>query len=133
MNQLDVKYEISPTVTNKELNRLFANDWDEHTAGDFTSVLSHSLLYVGAYYETRLIGYVNVAWDGARHAFILDTTVDKDFRRRGIGIELVRCAAEAARKRGVDWLHVDYEPHLKDFYRKCGFRDTAAGLINLRG
>jgi ribosomal protein S18 acetylase RimI-like enzyme len=133
MKRFDVKYEISPTVTNDELNRLLVDAWDEHAARDFMPVLSQSLLYVCAYHETGLIGYVIVAWDGARHAFILDTTVDKDFRRRGIGIELIRQATEAARKRGVDWLHVDYEPHLKDFYRKCGFRDTAAGLINLRG
>jgi lincosamide nucleotidyltransferase len=38
---------------------------------------------------------------------------------------------EAALKRGVEWLHVDYEPHLADFYRACGFRPTKAGLIHL--
>jgi hypothetical protein len=26
---------------------------------------------------------------------------------------------------------VDYEPHLNSFYRGCGFRPTAAGLIHL--
>ena len=29
------------------------------------------------------------------------------------------------------WLHVDFEPHLEGFYRACGFRPTAAGLIDL--
>jgi hypothetical protein len=28
-------------------------------------------------------------------------------------------------------LHVDYEPHLDGFYRGCGFRPTAAGLLRL--
>ena len=31
----------------------------------------------------------------------------------------------------VVWLHVDYEPHLLDFYRRCGFRHTEAGLMHL--
>jgi hypothetical protein len=37
-----------------------------------------------------------------------------------------------ARTRGAHWLHVDFEPHLTDFYRACGFAPTAAGLIRLR-
>ncbi len=133
MNELDITYMISPTVTNDELNALFGNSWEKHTTWDFLPVLEHSLLFVCAYHENRLIGFVNVAWDGAQHAFILDTTVDKDCRRRGIGIQLVKRASAAAKKRGVEWMHVDFEPHLEDFYRKCGFRYTNAGLINLKG
>ncbi|NEA41688.1 GNAT family N-acetyltransferase, partial [Streptomyces sp. SID11385] len=34
---------------------------------------------------------------------------------------------------GCDWLHVDYEEHLRPFYEKaCGFAPTAAGLVRLR-
>ena len=133
MNEFDINYQISPAVTNDELNTLFANAWENHKTWDFLPVLEHSLLYVCAYYEKRLIGFVNVAWDGAQHAFILDTTVDKEFRRRGIGTELVKRAAEASKEQGVEWLHVDFEPHLQNFYDQCGFRHTAAGLIRLRG
>ncbi|MDQ3180974.1 MAG: GNAT family N-acetyltransferase [Acidobacteriota bacterium] len=132
MNEFNINYQVSPAVTNDELNRLFANAWEKHQAWDFLPVLSRSLLYVCARHETGLIGFVNVAWDGAQHAFILDTTVDRGFRRRGIGIQLVKHAAEASKKRGVEWLHVDFEPYLEEFYRKCGFRHTNAGLINLR-
>lgn len=133
MNEPDIDYRISPPVTNDELNSLFSNAWENHETLNFTPVLSHSLFYVCAYHETRLIGYVNVAWDGAHHGFILDTTVNREFRRRGIGVQLVKLASEEAKKSDIYWLHVDYEPHLEDFYRKCGFRNTTAGLINLRG
>lgn len=80
----------------------------------------------------RLVGFVNVAWDGGLHAFILDTAVEVASRRRGIASELVRRAAALARERQVQWLHVDFEPHLEGFYRACGFRPTAAGLMALR-
>ena len=43
----------------------------------------------------------------------------------------MRLVAGEARNRGAEWLHVDYEPHLEAFYRGCGFRHTAAGLIDL--
>lgn len=79
-----------------------------------------------------MIGFVNLTWDGGIHAFLLDTTVHPDLRRRGIGTELVRRAAVVARERGIEWLHVDFEPRLSGFYRNCGFRRTAAGLMNLK-
>ena len=129
-----VIYRVSPAmITNYELNLLFAAAWESQENSDFRPILERSLAYVCAYQATRLIGFVNLAWDGGIHAFILDTTVDKEFRRRGIGTELVKRAAEAAKEQGVEWLHVDFEPHLQNFYDQCGFRHTAAGLIRLRG
>jgi ribosomal protein S18 acetylase RimI-like enzyme len=119
-------------VTNQELNALFAAAWPEpHTDRDFAPVLARSMGYICAYVESRLIGFVNVAWDGGSHAFLLDPTVHPDVSRQGIGSELVRRATELARSNGAEWLHVDYEPHLAEFYRKCGFRKTEAGLIRL--
>src|SRR5690606_29883241 len=94
-------------------------------------ILSRSLGHIGAYEQDRLVGFVNIAWDGGAHAFILDTCTDPDFRRRGIATELVKRAADLARHRGAEWLHVDYEPHLEPFYRGCGFRHTDAGLLDL--
>ncbi|HEX7021461.1 MAG TPA: GNAT family N-acetyltransferase [Trueperaceae bacterium] len=118
-------------MTNTELNELFAASWPAHTPCDFAPALARSLLYVCAYQTNRMIGFVNVAWDGGRHAFLLDTTVHPDLRRQGIGTELVQRAASASRTRGIEWLHVDFEPHLAKFYRDCGFRPTTAGLLKL--
>jgi len=55
-----------------------------------------------------------------------------DFQRQGIGTRLVRHAADLAKAKGVEWLHVDYEPRLAEFYAKAGFRTTEAGLMNLK-
>jgi GNAT superfamily N-acetyltransferase len=124
-----IVYHISPPVGNDALNALFEAAWPAHAPGDFQPVLEHSLVYVCAYAGDRLIGFVNLAWDGGIHAFLLNTTVDRDWQRRGIGRALVRRAAAEARERGIHWLHVDYEPHLAVFYRNCGFRPTEAGLL----
>ena len=92
----------------------------------------HSLGWVCARDGSALVGFVNVAWDGAKHAFILDTVVSKDVRRQGVGSKLVAVAGDHARVGGCDWLHVDFEDHLRSFYfDQCGFRATAAGLIAL--
>jgi ribosomal protein S18 acetylase RimI-like enzyme len=128
----DVEYRIEPRVADGELNELFASAWENHVERGFGPVLERSLTYVCAFARTRLVGFANVAWDGGVHGFILDTTVHREYQRRGIGTELVRQAARVAAERGLEWLHVDYEARLQSFYRGCGFRKTEAGLLKLR-
>ncbi|WP_240741936.1 GNAT family N-acetyltransferase [Deinococcus sp. KSM4-11] len=95
-------------------------------------VLERSLTWITAFDGDALVGFVNVAWDGGVHAFLLDTTVHPEWQRRGIGVALVQRAAQAAREHsGVEWLHVDFEPHLTAFYAACGFTSTPAGVLNL--
>jgi GNAT superfamily N-acetyltransferase len=92
----------------------------------------HALTWVGAFEAHRLVGFVQVAWDGGPHAFLIDTAVDPDHRHRGIGAAVVKAATEQAKAAGCDWLHVDFEPHLATFYlQSCSFRETRAGLIRL--
>jgi GNAT superfamily N-acetyltransferase len=129
----DVVYRDNPSVSDMELNALFTAAWPGHTERGFQQVLRHGLGHVCAYRDGRLVGYVHVAWDGGLHAFLLDTTVHPDHRRLGIGRRLVRRASDLARRAGAEWLHVDYAPEYRGFYLACGFVETAAGLIALRG
>ena len=81
-----------------------------------------------------LVGFANVAWDGGVHAFILDTLVTERAQHHGVGTRLVAIAAEEAKAAGCEWLHVDFEDHLRPFYfGSCGFTPTNAGLIPLFG
>ncbi len=122
---------IDPFPSAVELNTLWSAAWGAPAPRDFSAILSRSLAHIGAYHDNQLIGFVNVAWDGGIHAFILDTSVHPDMRRQGIATRLVREATRIARERGAEWLHVDFEPHLTGFYRACGFAPTEAGLIKL--
>lgn len=113
------------------MRRLWQAAWGHQGPASFAPVLARSLVHVGAQDGPVLVGFVNVAWDGGIHAFILDTCVDPAYRRQGIALRLVARAAETARERGALWLHVDFEPHLEAFYRQCGFAPTVAGLMRL--
>jgi GNAT superfamily N-acetyltransferase len=123
---------IDPFPSAAELNALFSAAWGSPPSRDFTAILSRSLAHIAAYRDDRLVGFVNVAWDGGIHAFILDTSVHPEMRRQGIATRMVRHATSLARERGAEWLHVDFEPHLTGFYRACGFSPTEAGLIKLK-
>ena len=130
---MTIEYRANPSVTNAELDRLYEVSWpNHHPPYDFGPELERALAYVCAYDSDSLIGFVRLAWDGGIHTFLLEPTVHPDYRRRGIGRSLVQQAVEVARERKMDWVHVDYEPHLGEFYRGCGFIPTEAGLIRLR-
>jgi GNAT superfamily N-acetyltransferase len=127
-----IRFESAASVTSAELNELFESAWPNHARRDFTPILSRSLTYVCAFAEQRLVGFVNAAWDGGVHAFVLDTTVHHDFQRRGIGHLLVHHLIDSVRAKScIQWLHVDFEPHLRGFYEGLGFSATAAGLLKL--
>jgi GNAT superfamily N-acetyltransferase len=127
----DVSVLQNDGATDAELNVLFSAAWPSHEPREFQPTLRHSLTYLCARHAGRLIGFVNVAWDGGSHAFLLDPTVHPDFQHRGIGTRLIRECVEVAQDRGVEWLHVDFEPQLAPFYRGAGFHPTEGGLIRL--
>jgi len=131
MPTTDVTYRVDPFPLEEELQPMWQTAWGSSWSGDLAFILTRSLVHACAYSGDRVVGYVNVAWDGGIHAFLLDTTVDPKFQRRGIARELVSLVTAEARTRGAEWLHVDYEPKLAAFYESCGFRPTAAGLIDL--
>ncbi|UVJ39043.1 GNAT family N-acetyltransferase [Arthrobacter sp. CJ23] len=132
---MTITFEWRGMVRNEEINRLHAEGFDHALVdADWTDVLSRlSLGWVTARDGHGLVGFVNVIWDGQLHAFIEDTLVAYRARRQGIGKRLIAVATEQSREAGCDWLHVDFDEHLKSFYLEaCGFRPTNAGLIQLR-
>ncbi|HTG46785.1 MAG TPA: GNAT family N-acetyltransferase [Actinomycetota bacterium] len=132
-----VEFTWRGDVTSAELNRLHAEAFETGVYPDeewnWTAQLEgHSLGWVTAREADALVGFVNVAWDGLVHAWIQDTMVAEAARHRGVGTRLVAVAVEHAREAGCEWLHVDFEPHLRAFYfEACGFTPTDAGLLAL--
>ena len=106
--------------------RPFPGWWDQ--------IRPHSLGWVTARVaDGLLVGFVNVAWDGGDHAFLLDPKTRGTHQHRGIGTRLVAMAVDHARAAGCEWLHVDFTDDLGPFYfDACGFVPTPAGVVRLR-
>ncbi|MEW2472100.1 GNAT family N-acetyltransferase [Streptomyces sp. NPDC046994] len=129
---MTITYEWRGHFDNATLNALHADGFGPPVAEtDWRERLErYSLGWVCAREDGDLIGFVNVAWDGGVHAFLLDTVVAQRLRAKGIGTALVATAAREARAARCEWLHVDFEEHLRSFYfDACGFKETTAGLI----
>ena len=120
---------------NAEVNTLHAEAFGHPPLEDDWKgqVEKYSLGWVCARQGEELVGFVNVPWDGGVHAFILDTMVAAKVGRQGIGTQLVAIATAEARAVGCEWLHADFDDHLRVFYLDaCGFITTNGGLIALQ-
>ena len=123
-------------VDDSELSALHARAFrrDSHPDTVWSRRLNqHALTWIGAFDKDKLVGFVQVSWDGGSHAFLLDTAVDPDWQRQGIGTALVHQAIQEAKAAGCEWLHVDFEEDVSPLYLKsCGFKSTTAGVLNLQ-
>jgi GNAT superfamily N-acetyltransferase len=136
---MSVDYLWRGAFENDEVDALHAEAFETSVGGgdgwDWrTQVVHHSLGWVTARSADRLVGFVNVVWDGFVHAWIQDAMVAMDDRGAGVGTQLIRVAGDGCRRAGCEWLHVDFEGRLGAFYYgACGFTPTSAGLIRLDG
>ncbi|POX51329.1 GNAT family N-acetyltransferase [Streptomyces sp. Ru71] len=131
---MTITYEWRGDFTDGEVDGLHAESFGHPPLGEKwrARLHRHSLGWVCARRGGVLVGFVNLAWDGGAHAFVLDTMVAGAERGAGVGAALVAEAAQGARAAGCAWLHVDYERELEPFYLgACGFKPTAAGLLAL--
>jgi len=136
---MTITYEWRGTFSTAEANALHAEAFetrvfDESEWNWAAIVHRHSLGWVVARdADGTLVGFVNVPWDGLVHAWLQDTMVATRARGHAVGTQLVAVAREHAKNAGCEWLHVDFDDHLRPFYfDACGFTPTTAGLIALQ-
>ena len=134
MTRERANFEWRGELSDAEVVDLVESHGGRAEVGWWDRIRPHSLGWVVARDDDgTVVGFVNVAWDGGDHAFLLDTKTRTDHQRRGIGAMVVGAAAARARAAGCEWLHVDFGADLEPFYfAACGFRPTKAGLIHLR-
>jgi ribosomal protein S18 acetylase RimI-like enzyme len=129
----EIEYSWRGELTDAEMVELVESHGGKPAAGRWDRIRPRSLGWVTAREPGGLlVGFVNVATDGGDHAFLIDTKTRGSYQRRGIGTRVVQLATQHAKAAGSEWLHVDFDPELAQFYfDACGFSPTDAGLIHL--
>jgi GNAT superfamily N-acetyltransferase len=118
---MPVSYKWRGSFENPEVNALHAEAFETRVYSDeewnWNNFLAkHSFGWVVARDGNRLVGLVNVLWDGFAHAWIQDTMVAKGDRSRGIGTQMIEIVRSECRRAGCEWLHVDFDEDLGKFY-----------------
>ena len=83
--------------------------------------LRNSLLLLGAYDSTRLLGLCRCVGDGETIIFVQDILVFPEFQRRGIGSALLRELRGRFPKVRQVVLCTDAEERTREFYKSLGF------------
>ena len=92
------------------------------TENEIQKGINNSALVVGAYAENgRQIGFLRIVSDKIRFAYFTDVVVHPDFRRNGIGQQMVKFALSHPELKDVyQWLLATLDAH--GVYAKCGFK-----------
>jgi len=73
----------------------------------------------------RVVGMGRVISDGASDGYIQDVVVLPEFRRRGIGRELIRRLTERCLAAGLTWVGLIAEPGTQALYERLGYQALA--------
>ena len=117
-----IQYRSTPDVDIFQLAKLFEQaGWHHRTRdlGRLARVVSGSTYVASAWDADRLVGFARAISDGASDAHISTVAVDEDYRRQGIGQELVRRLVEGH----DDLAFIAHAPEgLAGFCSKVGFK-----------
>ena len=81
--------------------------------------------------NNNIIGTILISYDG-RRASIQKLVVKKDFRRKGIGKQLVTEAIKRLEKLDVLDIRVNCEKELISFYEQSGFQKDNKALLRIK-
>lgn len=127
-----LEYRTRPALTNEDLNGLFGRAYNKTMSVDFQRILNQSLTWVAGYDEHGLRAWINVAWDGFVHAFLVDRTAADD-SDGAIRSELVRVAIEAIRRDHptVLKIHTDCRSDETLWLGGLGLQELPGGIVVL--
>ncbi len=123
MQQADeISYHDTQDVDIFQLARLLERaGWHERSrdTGRLAKIVSGSTFVVSAWHGDRLVGFARALSDGVSHAYIRDVAVLEDYRRRGIGRELL---GRMVRGRDEITFVLHAPPDLEEFCAEGGFQ-----------
>ncbi len=127
---LSIRYEMLYELNKKELNHDLTNNTEKYFQnGDQATFL--------AWEEGRPVACATVCYfmvlptfshPGGLRAHIMNVYTKEAYRRRGIGVELVKMMIEDAKQRGVSHISLDATQEGRLLYQKCGFTATEEGM-----
>jgi spermidine synthase len=134
-NFSDVEIRIITSADTAAVVRLYksAGWWEDHYVAEafIPGMVKHSTCFAGAFAGGGMIGMGRAVSDNVSDAYIQDIVVLDEYRRRGIGGEIVKVLIRELKAKGIDWIGLIGEPGTEKFYERLGF-ETLKGFVPMK-
>jgi ribosomal protein S18 acetylase RimI-like enzyme len=126
----DIEYEAVSAAPLDEIVELYkaAGWWQEspEARAIIPSMIRGSLCFmVARSIDGRIIGMARVISDGYSDAYIQDVVVLNNYRKQGIGPELIRRLTQFCIDRKIAWIGLIAEPGTQKIYEELGYGPLA--------
>jgi ribosomal protein S18 acetylase RimI-like enzyme len=114
----------NPDQVKQIVDLYLMEDWwdlDVESYDIVNKIIQGSHCFLAAIDEGRIIGMGRAISDKASDAYIQDVTVHNDYRRQGIGTEIIKAIISRLHNDGLGWIGLIAEKGSHDFYARLGF------------
>lgn len=126
-----VEWRVREQVPNEALCTLFSKAYNIDLSLDFNPILDKSLTWLTAWRDGSLVGFINAAWDGFKHAFLVDRTALTDEPEVRNQLILTMLDTIARDHPSVDKVHLDCDPGEVSVLESRGLQQMPAGIVFL--
>ena len=115
-----IEYRVPAEISPSEAAELYVEaGWMETADTDTVSAMLKGPYAVSAaFHEGKLIGFMRAFSDGVSDAYMLDLVVSREYRKLGIGREILHRLADHLKQRGIDWILCIGAPDTEKFYSR---------------
>ncbi len=122
----DIAVTIVHSWDEEEIAALYrAGGWwkEEYRTSDLRHLIHGSFAFAVATNEKtgQAVGMGRVIADGISDGYIQDLVVLPEYRKTGIGAEIVAALVSRCLQAGITWIALIAEPDTEQFYRPLGF------------
>ena len=115
-----IEYQVPAEISPLEAAELYVEaGWMETADAEAVSAMLKGTFAVSAaFHKGKLIGFMRAFSDGVSDAYMLDLVVSKEYRKLGIGREILQRLADHLKQRGIDWILCIGAPGTEKFYSR---------------
>ena len=116
----EIVYQVPAVISPAEAAALYVEaGWMEQPdEAEVSAMLKGTFAVSAAFHEGRLIGFMRAFSDGVSDAYLLDLVVHEEYRRLGIGRNILDRLAAYLKQLGIDWILCIGAPGTETFYSK---------------
>ena len=116
----EITYQVPAEISPAEAAALYVEaGWMETADADaVAAMLKGTYAVSAAFHDGKLIGFMRAFSDGVSDAYMLDLVVTREYRKLGIGREILHRLAAYLKQRGIDWILCIGAPDTEKFYSR---------------